>query len=65
MKDLLFGWAGKKLFELTILNIIVFWVELIIFIILASLLIGFIICIYDDIKFKKKMKRLKKKYDEE
>ena len=65
MKDLLFGWVSKKILELTLIDYIVFIVEFGVFIILLMVLIGFIVCTVDDIKFKKKMKQLKKKYDEE
>ena len=54
MKNLLFGWVGKKITEITLIDYIMFNVELIIFIILVSLLIAFVICKIDDMKFKKK-----------
>lgn len=54
MKDLLFGWLGKKIIELTLIDYIVFLIEFGIFIILLMVLLGFIVCKIDDIKFKKK-----------
>lgn len=65
MKELLFGWIGKKLSEMTMLNFIIMYIELVLFIILIGFLIAFVSCTIEDIKLKKKMKRLKKKYDEE
>lgn len=54
MKNILFGWVGKKILELTLIDYIVFLIEFGIFIIILMVLIGFVICKIDDIKFKKK-----------
>lgn len=65
MKELLFGWISKKLCEMTMLNFIIMFIELVLFVVLIGFLIAFVNCTIIDIKFKKKMKQLKKKYDEE
>lgn len=54
MKELLFGWLGKKIIELTLIDYMVFLFEFGIFMIILVVLIGFLVCKIDDIKFKKK-----------